>query len=196
MNGLRTQPDMGKLPEGASYSIPLILFALALIPTIISIPILFTGPDHPEGLSVSPPENHEALASSTLLVILDGLPAYVMEDPDMMPNLVNWTSHGSKLNVMTGEITLTGACTKEMSTGRHATPIDAAKNWEVKYDGKDDPFHYAEDAGIDVAFAGFYVWTNLFTDERFEHQTVYDSGFSDVYDADNKTLAIVDKWIE
>ncbi|MBT4059792.1 MAG: hypothetical protein HOE69_05740 [Euryarchaeota archaeon] len=187
---------MGKLPEGASYSIPLILFALALIPTIISIPILFTGPDHPEGLSVSPPENHEALASSTLLVILDGLPAYVMEDPDMMPNLVNWTSHGSKLNVMTGEITLTGACTKEMSTGRHATPIDAAKNWEVKYDGKDDPFHYAEDAGIDVAFAGFYVWTNLFTDERFEHQTVYDSGFSDVYDADNKTLAIVDKWIE
>jgi hypothetical protein len=169
---------------------------LALIPALISMPILFNGPDNPEGLSISPPASHEPLASSVLLVILDGMPAYVMEDADLMPNLSNWSTHGSILSVRTGEITLTGACTKEMSTGRHATPIDGALNWEVKYDGTDDPFHYAETAGIDVAFTGFYVWSNLFTDEQFEHRTVFDSGFSDVYDADNETLGIVDEWIE
>ena len=197
MNGLLSEQGMSKQPDGQSYSVPLILVGLALLPIFISMPILFTGLDNPEGLSISPPENHDPLASSTLLVILDGLPAYVMEDPEMMPHLANnWDSHGSILNVMTGEITLTGACTKEMSTGRHATPIDGARNWEVKYDGKDDPLHYAENAGIDVAFAGFYVWENLFTGGQFEHRTVYDSGFSDVYDADNKTLEIVDEWIK
>ena len=159
--------------------IPIMIFILGLFTAGISLPVLFMGPSYPEGLFVEPPEEHEPMASSTLLIILDGLPAYVMEDPEMMPNLANnWSSHGSTLKVTTGEMTLTGACTKELSTGRYATPIDAARNWEVTYDGKDDPFHYAEEAGIDVAFTGFYVWTNLFPGEQFEHETVYDKGFS------------------
>ena len=182
--------------QGHPISIPVLLLVLALIPALISMPVLFNGPANPEGLSVSPPLNHEPLASNVLLVILDGLPAYVMEDPEMMPYLAEWSTHGSKLSVLTGDITLTGPCAKELSTGIHSTPIDGARNWEISYDGKDDPFHYAEDAGIDVAFAGFYVWSNLYKDERFEHRTVFDSGFSDVYDADNETLVIVDEWIE
>ncbi|MEE2747180.1 MAG: alkaline phosphatase family protein, partial [Candidatus Thermoplasmatota archaeon] len=173
------------------------IFILGLFTAGISLPVLFMGPSYPEDLFVEPPEEHEPMASSTLLIILDGLPAYVMEDPDMMPNLANnWSSHGSTLKVTTGEMTLTGACTKELSTGRYATPIDAARNWEVTYDGKDDPFHYAEEAGIDVAFTGFYVWTNLFPGEQFEHETVYDKGFSDVYEGDNETLSNVERWIE
>jgi hypothetical protein len=172
-----------------------ILLALAMIPLIVTIPSLITAVEYPTGLSVEPPESHSEMTTNILLVILDGLPAYVMSDPDFMPNLANWSNHGSTLSVTTGEMTLTGACTKEMSTGRHASPIDAARNWAVKYEGVDDPFHYAERDGKDVAFTGFYVWSNLFPGEEFEHQTVFDHGFSDVYEADNKTLDIVDEWI-
>jgi hypothetical protein len=172
-----------------------ILLALALIPLIVTIPSLISSTEYPNGMSVDPPESHTEMTSNVLLIILDGLPAYVMDDPDYMPNLSNWSQHGSALAVSTGEMTLTGACTKELSTGRHASPIDAARNWAVKYEGVDDPFHYAEKDGKDVAFAGFYVWDNLFPGEQFEHQTVLDNGFSDVYEADNTTLEIVDEWI-
>ena len=99
------------------------------------------------------------------------------------------------MEVNTGDMTLTGPCTKEISTGLHAAPIDAVRNWEITYDGVDDPFHYAEDSGLDVGFTGFYVWSNLFPDEQFEHRTIYDSGFSDVYDADNRTLDVVNEWV-
>ena len=33
-----------------------------------------------------------------------------------------------------------------MSTGRHAAPIDAVRNWEVQNEIEDDPFNYALDA--------------------------------------------------
>jgi hypothetical protein len=171
------------------------LLFLALIPSIVTIPKLMVGADHPRGMSIIPPEEHDPLASKVLLIILDGLPAYVMDDPEYMPNLANWNEHGAVMEVHTSDITLTGACTKELSTGLHSAPIDAMRNWEVTYDGVDDPFHYAEAAGLDVGFTGFYVWTNLFPAEQFEHRTIYDSGFSDTYDADNRTLEVVNEWI-
>lgn len=195
MNELRWQwfvVDIGYVQKPHASSILLIL---AMIPLIVTIPSLISSTEYPTGLSVDPPESHSEMTTNVLLVILDGLPAYVMDDPDYMPYLSNWSQHGSILDVTTGEMTLTGACTKELSTGRHASPIDAARNWAVKYEGVDDPFHYAEVDGKDVAFTGFYVWDNLFPGEQFEHQTVFDNGFSDVYEADNTTLEIVDGWI-
>ena len=172
-----------------------IILLLALIPSVVTVPHLLEGPDHPRGLSIPPLEEHDPLSSKVLLVILDGLPAYVMEDSKYMPKLANWSQHGAVMEVNTGDMTLTGPCTKEISTGLHAAPIDAVRNWEITYDGVDDPFHYAEDSGLDVGFTGFYVWSNLFPDEQFEHRTIYDSGFSDVYDADNRTLDVVNEWV-
>ncbi len=177
------------------HRIAFCLLLLALIPSVVTIPKLMVGADHPREMSISPPEEHDPLASKVLLIILDGLPAYVMDDPEYMPKLANWKDHGAVMEVHTSDITLTGACTKELSTGLHSAPIDAVRNWEVTYDGVDDPFHYAEAAGLDVGFTGFYVWTNLFPGEQFEHRTIYDSGFSDIYDADNRTLEVVDEWI-
>ncbi len=175
--------------------IAVILLFLALIPSVATLPRLMAGADHPRGMSILPPEEHDPLASKVLLIILDGLPAYVMDDPEYMPNLASWQEHGAVMEVHTSDVTLTGACTKELSTGLHSSPIDAVRNWEVTYDGVDDPLHYAEASGLDVGFTGFYVWSNLFTGEQFEHRTIYDSGFSDVYDADNRTLAVVNEWI-
>ena len=171
------------------------MLLLALIPSVVTMPKLLEGPEHPRGLSIPPPEDHDPLASKVLLVILDGLPAYVMEDPEYMPNFANWGQHGAVMEVHTGDMTLSGPCSKELSTGLHAAPIDAVRNWEITYDGVDDPFHYAEAAGLDVGFTGFYIWTNLFPGEQFEHRTIYDSGFSDIYDADNQTLDVVNDWI-
>jgi len=171
------------------------MLLLALIPSVVTVPYLLEGPNHPRGLSIPPLEEHDPLSSKVLLVILDGLPAYVMEDSEYMPKLANWSQHGAVMEVDTGDMTLTGPCSKQISTGLHAAPIDAVRNWEITYDGVDDPFHYAEDSGLDVGFTGFYVWRNLFPDEQFEHRTIYDSGFSDVYDADNKTLDVVNEWV-
>ena len=174
----------------------IIILLSSLLPIITSGVTIIYGPDHPTNFSIDPPESHERMSDNVLLIILDGLPAYVMDDSQYMPTLSNWTDHGAKLNVTTSEITLTGACTKEMSTGRHSTPVDAMRNWEVKYEGDDDAWHYAADEGMSVAFTGFYVWKNLFPDSRFIHETVYDSGFSDVYDADDEIIGIVNRWVE
>jgi hypothetical protein len=171
------------------------MLVLALAPSIMTIPKLLEGPDHPRDLSIPPPEDHNPQTSKILLVLLDGLPAYVMEDPEYMPRIASWGQHGAVMEVQTGEMTLTGPCSKELSTGLHAAPIDAVLNWEINYDGVDDPFHYAEAAGLDVGFTGFYVWTNLFPGEQFEHRTIYDGGFNDVYEGDNKTLDVVHEWI-
>ena len=167
----------------------------------LCIPLLTTGidiiqgPDFPQGISIEPPEEHDRVSDAVLMIVLDGLPAYVMDDPEYMPSLASWTDYGAKAVVSTSEITLTGPCTKEMSTGIHASPIDAMRNWAVTYDGKDDAYHYALERNMSVAFTGFYVWTNLFTDERFVHETVYDAGFSDIYIADDKIISNVEDWI-
>ncbi len=168
----------------------------ALVPLLTTGINIFNGADFPEDKFVEPLEEHERISEGVLLIVLDGLPGYIMSDSEYMPNLANWSNIGAVANVSTGEITLTGPCVKEMSTGIHATPIDAIRNWGVTYYGKDDPFHYALEKEMSVAFTGFYVWSNLFTDERFIHQTVYDSGFSDVYDADDKIIENVNNWID
>jgi len=167
----------------------------SLIPIIFTGVNIFEGPSYPTGVSVDPPESHERISDGVLLIVLDGLPAYVMDNQELMPTLANWTDFGAKANVSTSEITLTGPCTKEMATGIYASPIDAMRNWEIQYEGKDDAFHYALEENMSVAFTGFYVWSNLFTDNRFNHQTIYDSGFSDVYDADDKIISNVNKWL-
>jgi len=174
------------------------VFAL-IIPLLIPLATtgvsILQGPGYPEGISLQPPEEHDRVSEGILLIVLDGLPAYVMDNKEYMPTLASWTDYGAKATVSTSEITLTGPCTKEMSTGIHASPIDAMRNWAIQYDGKDDAFHYALERNMSVAFTGFYVWSNLYTDERFIHETVYDAGFSDIYVADDKIIANVENWI-
>ncbi len=167
----------------------------SLIPIVFTGINIFEGPEYPTGVSVEPPESHDRISDGVLLIVLDGLPAYVMDNPELMPTLANWTDFGAKANVSTSEITLTGPCTKEMSTGIYASPIDAMRNWEIQYEGKDDAFHYALEKNMSVAFTGFYVWSNLFTDSRFDHDTVFDSGFSDIYGADDEIISNVNKWL-
>ena len=179
----------------AKWAILLIL-ASAILPVLITGTEVIGGLPAPDGENIPAPDSHDRMSESVLLIILDGLTAYVMSDPYFMPNMANWTNHGAELSVTTGEITLTGACSIEMSTGRHATPIDAMRNWEVTYDGKDDAFHYLLERNETVAFTGFYVWSNIFTDEGFVHETVYDNGFSDTYEADDKIIANVERWVE
>jgi len=70
--------------------IAVILLLLALIPSIATIPRLMAGAEHPREMSILPPADHDPLASKVLLIILDGLPAYVMDDPEYMPNLASW----------------------------------------------------------------------------------------------------------
>ena len=156
--------------------------------------ILSSGPFSEE--TTPAPEELEQLTEHVLLIVVDGVPRTVFDDPDVMPFVASFESYGVKIPVLTSELTLTGACVKEMATGRHASPLDAILNWDVSNEVKNDPFYHAASRGDSVAFSGFYVWKNLYPDTMFTHRTSADYGFEDIREADNEALAVVDEWLE
>ena len=170
-------------------------FALSsLLLFSISVPSLLSSDPHPDTF-LPPPENQKQLSDHVLLIVLDGVPRSVFDDADVMPFLSDFDEVGVQINVRTSPLTLTGACVKEMATGRNSAPIDAILNWEVKNEIREDPFYYAAAQGQSVAFTGFYVWKNLYPEPYFTHQTSPDYGFSDISLADDEALANVEKWI-
>ena len=173
----------------------IILVTLAILNIAATLPALLLPEPVPEGEFPQPLEDFEAPSQHVLLIVLDGVPNRVFDDENMMPFMSQFEKVGAKVDVQASLMTLTGPCVKEMSTGREAANIDALRNWEVSNDGQDDPFHYALERGDSVAFTGFYVWSNLFTDSGFVHQTVDDHGFSDISQSDDEALAIVDTWV-
>ena len=156
--------------------------------------ILSSGPFSED--TTPAPDELEQLTDHVLLIVVDGVPRTVFDDPEMMPFIASFDSYGVKIPVETSELTLTGACVKEMATGRHASPLDAIRNWEVTNEVKNDPFYHAAFRGDSVAFSGFYVWNNLYPDAMFTHRTSADYGFEDIREADNEALAVVDEWLE
>ncbi|HIF46343.1 MAG TPA: hypothetical protein EYQ73_06095, partial [Candidatus Poseidoniales archaeon] len=56
----------------------LVILLTSLIPIITSGVGIIQGPDHPEGMSIPPPESHDRMSEAVLLIVLDGLPAYIM----------------------------------------------------------------------------------------------------------------------
>ncbi len=156
--------------------------------------ILSSGPFSEE--TTPAPEELEQLSEHVLLIVVDGVPRTVFDDPEMMPFVASFESYGVKIPVLTSELTLTGACVKEMATGRHASPLDAIRNWDVSNEVKNDPFYHTANRGDSVAFSGFYVWNNLYPDAMFTHRTSADYGFEDIREADNEALAVVDEWLE
>lgn len=173
----------------------IILITLAILNIAATLPALLIPEPIPEGELFEPPAGIEASSQHVLLIVLDGVPNQVFNDEKKMPFMSQFENVGAKVDVRACSMTLTGPCVKEMSTGREATNIDALRNWEVINDGQDDPFNYALSRGDSVAFTGFYVWSNLFTDSGFTHQTVEDYGFSDIDRADDEALEIVDTWV-
>ena len=96
----------------------------------VSLPgVLLPGPV--SNTSTPPPEGIEPLSDQVLLVVLDGVPRSVFDDPNIMPFVSSFEQDGLKVPVLSSELTLTGACIKEMATGRNAVPMDAIRNWEV-----------------------------------------------------------------
>jgi len=171
------------------------VFALSsLLLLSISAPSLLSTDPHPD-TSLAPPENQRVLSDHVLLIVLDGVPRSVFDDAEIMPFLSEYEEFGVKINVRTSPLTLTGACVKEMATGRNSAPIDAILNWEVTNEIRDDPFYYAAAQGQSVAFTGFYVWANLYPEPYFTHQTSPDYGFSDISLADEDALSNVEEWI-
>lgn len=156
--------------------------------------ILSSGPFSED--TTPAPDEVEQLTDHVLLIVVDGVPRTVFDDPEMMPFIASFDSYGVKIPVETSELTLTGACVKEMATGRHASPLDAIRNWEVTNEVKNDPFYHAAFRGDSVAFSGFYVWNNLYPDAMFTHRTSADYGFEDIREADNEALVVVDEWLE
>ena len=155
--------------------------------------ILSSGPFSEE--TTPAPEELEQLTEHVLLIVVDGVPRTVFDDPDVMPFVASFDSYGVKIPVLTSELTLTGACVKEMATGRHASPLDAIRNWDVTNEVKNDPFYHTANRGGSVAFSGFYVWNNLYPESMFTHRTSADYGFEDIREADNEALAVVDEWL-
>jgi hypothetical protein len=179
-----------------SQGFVIILVTLAILNIAVTLPALLLSEPVPEGEFSQPLEGIDAPSQHVLLIVLDGVPTKVFDDNLIMPFMSQFEKVGAKVDVQASLMTLTGPCVKEMSTGREAANIDALRNWNVNNDGKDDPFHYALDRGDSVAFTGFYVWSNLFTDSSFVHETVDDHGFSDIYQSDDEALAIVETWVD
>ena len=91
-----------------SSSIKLILAmsfsALLLIGA--SLPgILSSGPFSEE--TTPAPEELEQLTEHVLLIVVDGVPRTVFDDPDVMPFVASFDSYGVKIPVLTSELTLT-----------------------------------------------------------------------------------------
>ena len=187
---------MGEGDEGTSpYRFTFVIFILSIVCLAANLPSLIQPQASPEGESIPLPAELQPLTDHVLLLVLDGVPNVAFDDEDMMPFMAtNFQENGVKAKVLTSPLTLTGACVKEMSTGRHAAPIDAVRNWEVQNEIEDDPFNYALDAGMSVAFTGFYVWESLYTEPGFNHVKVEDHGFSDISEGDNDTLEVVEEW--
>ena len=187
---------MGEGDEGTSpYRFTFVIFILSIVCLAANLPSLIQPQASPEGESIPLPAELQPLTDHVLLLVLDGVPNVAFDDEDMMPFMAtNFQENGVKAKVLTSPLTLTGACVKEMSTGRHAAPIDAVRNWEVQNEIEDDPFNYALDAGMSVAFTGFYVWESLYTEPGFNHVKVEDHGFSDISEGDNDTLEVVEDW--
>ena len=160
----------------------------ASLPTILS-----SGPMSDD--TSPPPDAMTQLSNHVLLIVLDGVPQSVFDNEDMMPFVSAFDTYGVKLPVKTSELTLTGACVKELATGREATPMDAIRNWEVRNEIKNDPFYHTAFRGDSVAFSGFYVWKNLYPDEMFTHNTSADYGFEDISQADDEALSAVNGWL-
>ena len=179
----------------SSMKLILVMSFSALFLFGASLPgILSSGPFSED--TTPAPDELEQLTEHVLLIVVDGVPRTVFDDSEMMPFLASFDSYGVKIPVETSELTLTGACVKEMATGRHASPLDAIRNWEVTNEVKNDPFYHAAFRGDSVAFSGFYVWNNLYPDAMFTHRTSADYGFEDIREADNEALAVVDEWLE
>lgn len=172
----------------------LVIFLTSICVIGASLPtILSSGPMSDD--TSPPPDEMTQLSNHVLLIVLDGVPQSVFDDKDMMPFVSAFDSYGVKLPVETSELTLTGACVKELATGREATPMDAIRNWEVKNEVKNDPFYHTAFRGDSVAFSGFYVWNNLYPDEMFTHNTSADYGFEDISQADDEALNVVNGWL-
>jgi len=170
----------------------MVLFSFLLIG--LSLPgILFSDP-HSQS-STAFPDDLDPLTEHVLLVVLDGVPRSVFDDADVMPFTASFEQIGVKAPVQTSELTLTGACIKEMATGRNAVPMDAIRNWEVSNEVRNDPFYYAEYQGGSVAFTGFYVWKNLYPEDFFFHDTSPDFGFEDISLADDYAMNVVNGWV-
>ena len=160
----------------------------------VSLPgVLLPGPV--SNTSTPPPEGIEPLSDQVLLVVLDGVPRSVFDDPNIMPFVSSFEQDGLKVPVLSSELTLTGACIKEMATGRNAVPMDAIRNWEVSNEVRNDPFYHAEFQGNSVAFTGFYVWQNLYPELFFTHETSPDFGFDDIRLADDHAMEVVEGWM-
>lgn len=160
----------------------------------VSLPgLLFSGPHSLENTPF--PDELDPLTDHVLLVVLDGVPQSVFDDENLMPFTASFEQIGVKVPVHTSELTLTGACIKEMATGRNAVPLDAIRNWEVSNEIRNDPFYFAEYQGGSVAFTGFYAWKNLYPDEFFFHDTSPDFGFEDISLADDYAMNVVNRWV-
>jgi hypothetical protein len=155
--------------------------------------ILFSGP-HSQA-STPFPNELDPLSDHVLLLVLDGVPRSVFDDADVMPFTASFDKIGVKAPVQTSELTLTGACIKEMATGRKAVPMDAIRNWEVSNEIRNDPFYHAEYQGGSVAFTGFYVWQNMYPEDIFLHETSPDFGFEDISLADDYAMNVVNGWV-
>lgn len=176
-----------------SWRIPTFMVVISILMISFSLPTLLIPPDHTTSKTL-PPVGLEPLSEHVLLVVLDGVPRSVFDDSQTMPFLSSFEEIGVKMDVKTSELTLTGACVKEIATGRESTPMDAIRNWEVTNEIREDPFHFVASRGDSVAFTGFYVWQNLYPESYFTHETAPDFGFSDTSMADDYTLNIVDRW--
>lgn len=174
------------------------ILAMTLVSVMLigaSLPfILIPGPINEA--STPTPVGLEQPTEQLLLIVLDGVPQSVFDDANRMPFMAAFAEQGVKVPVHTSDLTLTGACVKEMATGRHAAPMDAILNWDVKNEVKNDPFYHAANRGDSVAFTGFYVWSNLYPDPMFTHETSPDYGFEDISEADDYALNVVDGWVE
>jgi len=175
-------------------SLVLCIGLISLILVSFTLPgVLLPGPISVQ--STSPPDEFEPLSEHVLLIVLDGVPRVIFDDAEMMPFISSFHEIGVKVPVQTSKLTLTGACVKEMATGRNAVPMDAIRNWEVNNEVRNDPFYHAEYIGHSVAFTGFYVWANMYPEALFTHQTSPDYGFEDIHQADDHALGVVEEWM-
>ena len=199
--------------EGSKLAInKMLIFQVIGIIALLSIPsLLYTGsyiiseaPAPKEGMEQAP-SSEERLSEGLLFIVLDGGRKDMMRDSNFMPNLNSMVDeNGTFIDVLTGPLTMTASCVKEMATGIPSRPKEGLSNFHPEHPGTPDGWTLASSydgdgdgiADNEFAIVGDYVWGDLYADNDEINFMKHRHGHSDYMKGDIESFETLNSWFD
>jgi len=203
---------MGSNGESQFTVTKTLIFQIIGIVALLSIPsLLYTGsyivsdaPAPKEGLEPAPNPD-QRLSEGLLFIVLDGSRKDMMKDSSFMPNLNAMVDEkGTYIDVLTGPLTMTASCVKEMATGIPSRPNEGLNNFHPEHPGTPDGWTLASSydgdgdgiADNEFAIVGDYVWGDLYADNDDINFMKHRYGHSDYMQGDTESFETMNSWFD